>query len=168
MFLSRSTTSTASRLILRPSNRRGRFVVGSSSTSSSFRTISSSQLTIERTTDSSRFDNRPSKEDLQFGLTMSDHMLTVEWTKDSGWGSPKIIPYQDLRIAPAASCLHYGTFLPVVLLWTIHRPPPPPPPVSNSFLLSFPALNTHPSNVTVSRCLSFALFSDQASNALRG
>jgi branched-chain amino acid aminotransferase len=75
---------------------------------SALRCISSSQLTIERTTDSSRFDNRPAKEELQFGATMSDHMLTVEWTTEGGWASPKIIPYQDLRISPAASCLHYG------------------------------------------------------------
>ena len=77
---------------------------------SAFRSISSSQLTIERTKDSTRFDNRPAKEELQFGTTMSDHMLTVEWTKEGGWASPKIIPYQDLRISPAASCLHYGEY----------------------------------------------------------
>lgn len=42
---------------------------------------------------------------------MSDHMLTIEWTKEGNWGKPKIIPYQDLKISPAASCLHYGAFL---------------------------------------------------------
>jgi branched-chain amino acid aminotransferase len=90
MFLSR-TFSTAAR-------RHG----------PSLRWITSSQLTVERTTDPSRFENRPPKEELQFGTTMSDHMLTVEWTKEGGWEAPKIIPYQDLRISPASSCLHYG------------------------------------------------------------
>lgn len=72
------------------------------------RCISSSQLTIERTTDSSRLLNRPPKEQLLFGTTMSDHMLTIEWNKQVGWESPKIVPYQNLSISPAASCLHYG------------------------------------------------------------
>lgn len=74
------------------------------------RSISSSQLTIERTKDSSRFLNRPPKEQLVFGTTMSDHMLTVEWNKEVGWASPKIVPYQNLSISPAASCLHYGKY----------------------------------------------------------
>ena len=72
------------------------------------RTIVSSQLSVEKTTDKTRFENRPNKEDLVFGTTMSDHMLTVEWDLKNGWGSPKIIPYQNLSISPAASGLHYG------------------------------------------------------------
>lgn len=35
-------------------------------------------------------------------------MLTIEWNKQVGWESPKIVPYQNLSISPAASCLHYG------------------------------------------------------------
>lgn len=72
------------------------------------RAISSSQLTVERTTDTSRFQNRPAKEKLMFGTTMADHMLMVEWTTKDGWGVPRIVPYQNLSISPAASCLHYG------------------------------------------------------------
>ena len=71
------------------------------------RGISSSLLTIERTTDSSRFAQRPAREKLQFGLTMTDHMLMIDWKKGE-WGAPRIVPYQDLKISPAASCLHYG------------------------------------------------------------
>jgi hypothetical protein len=51
---------------------------------------------------------------------MSDHMLTIEWTTEGKWGKPKIIPYQDLKISPAASCLHYGAFMHVMsytLFW---------------------------------------------------
>ena len=76
--------------------------------SSSRRGISSSQLTIEKVTDRSKFDARPKKEDLTFGTTISDHMLTIEWTKEDQWKSPKIVPYGDLKISPAASCLNYG------------------------------------------------------------
>mmetsp|Transcript_2861 Transcript_2861/g.4076 ORF Transcript_2861/g.4076 Transcript_2861/m.4076 type:complete len:434 (+) Transcript_2861:244-1545(+) len=73
------------------------------------RFISSSALTIEKTTDEGRFTSKPPKEKLQFGITLSDHMLTVEWNKEKGgWGDPKIAPTQNLSISPAASSLHYG------------------------------------------------------------
>jgi len=72
------------------------------------RFINSSQLTFEKTTDKSRFESRPEKSDLVFGTTMSDHMLTVEWELENGWGTPKIVPYQNLEISPAATSLHYG------------------------------------------------------------
>lgn len=74
------------------------------------RTIVSSQLSIEKTIDNSNFEKCPVKEDLTFGTTMADHMLTVEWTTENGWAAPKIVPYQNLSLSPAASSLHYGTF----------------------------------------------------------
>jgi branched-chain amino acid aminotransferase len=73
------------------------------------RFISSSQLTIDRATDDARFANRPRKEDLTFGTTFSDHMLMIEWNKANQWEPPRIVPYGDLRLSPAASSLHYGT-----------------------------------------------------------
>lgn len=72
------------------------------------RWISSSQLTVELTKDTSRFDSRPAKEDLVFGTTMSDHMLMIEWETTNGWGAPRIVPYQNLSLSPAATSLHYG------------------------------------------------------------
>jgi branched-chain amino acid aminotransferase len=75
---------------------------------SPFRYICSSQLTAELKKDKTAWENRPKKEDLVFGTTLSDHMLMVEWTEESGWAPPKIVPYQDLKISPAASSLHYG------------------------------------------------------------
>lgn len=74
------------------------------------RSISSSKLTIEKTNDTSRFENRPKKEDLQFGHTISDHMLMIEWDQENKWNAPKIVPYQDLKISPAASCINYGAW----------------------------------------------------------
>lgn len=47
-------------------------------------------------------------EKLLFGKTFSDHMLEIDWDIDNGWHDPKIIPYQNLSISPAASALHYG------------------------------------------------------------
>jgi branched-chain amino acid aminotransferase len=72
------------------------------------RAITYSQLTVEKTTDTTQFEHRPKKEDLVFGTTISDHMLMVEWEKEKGWGAPRIVPYQNLSISPAASSLHYG------------------------------------------------------------
>ena len=63
---------------------------------------------MELKKDDTNFKNQPKKEELAFGQTMSDHMLKIEWNVESQWGAPKIVPYEDLRISPAASCLHYG------------------------------------------------------------
>jgi branched-chain amino acid aminotransferase len=58
--------------------------------------------------DASDFEKRPNKHDLVFGTTLSDYMLMVEWNREEKWLAPQIVPYQDLQISPAASCLHYG------------------------------------------------------------
>ncbi len=47
-------------------------------------------------------------EDLQFGVTFSDHMLEIDWDEKTGWSNPIIKPYGDFAMSPAASCLHYG------------------------------------------------------------
>lgn len=72
------------------------------------RSISSAHLTIERQTDKTRFENRPPNQELVFGTTMSDHMLLAEWNQDTQWSHPRIVPYQDLKLSPTSSCLHYG------------------------------------------------------------
>lgn len=35
-------------------------------------------------------------------------MLEVDWTKDEGWGTPKIVPYGPVEMATSATALHYG------------------------------------------------------------
>ena len=47
-------------------------------------------------------------ENLVFGRSFSDHMLSVDWTESNGWGSPYISPYEEMRISPASTALHYG------------------------------------------------------------
>ena len=51
----------------------------------------------------------PPKEQLAFGRTFGDHMLTIAY-EDGGWKNPKIEAFRDLKISPAASSLHYGEF----------------------------------------------------------
>ena len=73
------------------------------------RTITAAAMTKNLVAES-KIQQCPSKDKLVFGTTVTDHMLTIEWEKGS-WKAPCIVPYQDLRISPAASCLHYGMFL---------------------------------------------------------
>lgn len=38
----------------------------------------------------------------------TDHMLDVLWSSSTGWGKPKIVPFQNFSIHPFNSTLHYG------------------------------------------------------------
>jgi len=52
---------------------------------------------------------KPKNDDiLGAGKFYSSHMIRVMWTKEEGWGNPKICPLQDLLVHPAAKALHYG------------------------------------------------------------
>lgn len=44
---------------------------------------------------------------LKFGRTFSDHMFLIEYENKS-WGTPKIVPYQNIKMSPSSSVLHYG------------------------------------------------------------
>ena len=47
-------------------------------------------------------------QDLIFGRTFTDHMLSIEWTAASGWLAPQIVPYQNLSLDPATCVFHYA------------------------------------------------------------
>lgn len=64
-----------------------------------------SKLSIEKTEKPSALKN---PEDLVFGRTFTDHMLTIEWTKEGGWSAPKISPYKNLSLDPATCVFHYA------------------------------------------------------------
>ncbi|KAL3793755.1 hypothetical protein HJC23_013317 [Cyclotella cryptica] len=77
------------------------------------RCINSSSLQTSLLPPSQRLASNPSKmppkEQLQFGRVFSDHMLTIEYLSDKGgWQAPKIGKFEDLKLSPAASSLHYG------------------------------------------------------------
>uniref|UniRef100_A0A8C3BKB7 branched-chain-amino-acid transaminase n=1 Tax=Cairina moschata TaxID=8855 RepID=A0A8C3BKB7_CAIMO len=57
---------------------------------------------------SSNPKTKPEGGALTFGQIFTDHMLTVEWSRGGGWGPPHIRPFQDLRLHPASSALHYA------------------------------------------------------------
>ncbi len=45
---------------------------------------------------------------LGFGRLFSDHMFIMNYKTGKGWYDPRIVPYGDLSLSPAALCLHYG------------------------------------------------------------
>ncbi|WP_054636345.1 branched-chain amino acid aminotransferase [Thalassobacillus sp. C254] len=51
---------------------------------------------------------KPDPEHLSFGKVFTDHMLTMEFSRDKGWHSPQIVPYEPVSLDPAAMILHYG------------------------------------------------------------
>ena len=56
-------------------------------------------------------ERRPKPADensLGFGKIYSDHMFTMRWTSDGGWGEPTVAPFGDLALSPASLVLHYG------------------------------------------------------------
>lgn len=53
--------------------------------------------------------DKPDPTKLKFGHNFSDHMLLVNWTSGQGWDPPRIVPFGDIPMSPALSCLHYAT-----------------------------------------------------------
>lgn len=43
-----------------------------------------------------------------FGKQFTDHMLSIDWTKEGGWEAPQIIPHGPIKIETSATSLHYG------------------------------------------------------------
>lgn len=44
---------------------------------------------------------------VQFGKVFSDHMFIADFI-DGKWQDARIVPYEDLRLSPASSMMHYG------------------------------------------------------------
>jgi len=51
---------------------------------------------------------KPSPDDLGFGVYFTDHMFLMKWDRENGWHDAKICPCQDLQLHPAAMVFHYG------------------------------------------------------------
>lgn len=43
-----------------------------------------------------------------FGKHFTDHMVSIDWTKERGWHDAQVQPYGPLLLDPAASVLHYA------------------------------------------------------------
>ena len=45
---------------------------------------------------------------LGFGKIFTDHMFVMNYTEGKGWHDARIVPYQNLSLAPSAMVFHYG------------------------------------------------------------
>ncbi len=43
-----------------------------------------------------------------FGKFFTDHMVSVTWTADGGWGAAQVVPYGPIAMDPASAVLHYA------------------------------------------------------------
>ncbi|HWR09787.1 branched-chain amino acid aminotransferase [Sporomusa sp.] len=50
----------------------------------------------------------PADDKLGFGKIFTDHMFVMDYQSGKGWYNPRIVPYGDFGISPAAMVLHYG------------------------------------------------------------
>ncbi|KAH8884707.1 branched-chain amino acid aminotransferase II [Thozetella sp. PMI_491] len=102
----RAPSSQLSRLLLAPRQHARLYSIQPEAASTSKpQDIDPSKLEITKTTKPGAL-NKP--EDLIFGRTFTDHMLTIEWNKTSGWLAPHITPYQNLSLDPATCVFHYA------------------------------------------------------------
>src|SRR5690625_2098694 len=63
------------------------------------------ELRIER---SNHLKPKPNMANLSFGKYFTDHMFMMDYTEGNGWENPRIVPYAQLALDPAAMTFHYG------------------------------------------------------------
>ena len=52
---------------------------------------------------------KPDKDNpLKFGTNFTDHMFIMNYETNKGWYDPRIVPFQDIKLSPAAMVFHYG------------------------------------------------------------
>ncbi|WDP91779.1 MAG: branched-chain amino acid aminotransferase [Desulfobacter sp.] len=51
---------------------------------------------------------RPKDEDLGFGTVFTDHMFVMDYEEGKGWLNPRIEPFAEFSMSPAAMVFHYG------------------------------------------------------------
>lgn len=51
---------------------------------------------------------RDVKTEARLTSSITDHMLSIEWTAADGWLPPRITPYQNLSLDPATCVFHYA------------------------------------------------------------
>lgn len=69
--------------------------------------LSSSRLEIHQA-NLAEMKPKPPVDQLAFGKIFTDHMLTIDWTLEGGWGAPKIEPFGNFSVHPGAKVLHYA------------------------------------------------------------
>ena len=53
--------------------------------------------------------DKPKKGDaLGFGHIFTDHMFVMDYTEGKGWHDPRVVPFSNIDLSPAAMVFHYG------------------------------------------------------------
>ena len=55
-----------------------------------------------------KMKNKPEDDQLGFGKYFTDHMFVMDYCDETGWGNPRISPYEPITLDPAAVIFHYG------------------------------------------------------------
>ena len=66
------------------------------------------QIDITKVPDKHKKAKPTNESALSFGETFTDHMFLMNYDKGRGWHTPRVVPFSDLRLSPAAMGLHYG------------------------------------------------------------
>ena len=51
---------------------------------------------------------KPDIDKVTFGSVYSDYMFAMNYNVDKGWYDPRIVPFQNISLSPAACVFHYG------------------------------------------------------------
>ena len=52
--------------------------------------------------------NKPDMNNLGFGNVFTDYMFVMDYEDDKGWIDARIVPYENIEVAPSAMVFHYG------------------------------------------------------------
>lgn len=63
------------------------------------------KIRIERT---AQQKTKPSLDGIAFGTAFTDHMFLMNYSEPEGWHDPRIVPFADISLSPAAMVFHYG------------------------------------------------------------
>lgn len=51
---------------------------------------------------------KPDVTKIGFGTHFTDYMFVMDYEEGKGWFDPRIVPYEDIKVSPANTTLHYG------------------------------------------------------------
>ena len=65
------------------------------------------EITVTRA-EPDKLKKKPDESNLVFGNIFTDHMFVVDYREGRGWFDPRIVPYGNFSVDPAAMSIHYG------------------------------------------------------------
>ncbi|MEG1317205.1 MAG: branched chain amino acid aminotransferase, partial [Oscillospiraceae bacterium] len=51
---------------------------------------------------------KPNLDGIPFGTYFTDHMFLMNYDEGKGWHDPRIVPYGNIELSPAATVFHYA------------------------------------------------------------